>query len=405
MAVDTPIFNPLDPATHADPYPSYRQLRELSPIHHSPLGILVLSRFADIDAVLRDPRFGHTMADEVQMLKVMQGPGGVTVAEFSRWMLMLDPPDHTRLRGLVQKAFTPRAIEALRPRITALVDQFVSGFLSRLESEGQADIVDELALALPVAVITEMLGLHIEDEPRTREWAEAIAQALDPIISEEQARRSDEAVVGMTEYITSEIERRRRSPGNDLLTKLIEAEDAGGRLSEQELISNVILLFGAGHETTRNLISNGMLALIRNPEVLAQLRSDPSLIRNAVEELLRYDSPVQLVGRVAKSEIEVAGVPFPTGMAVACIVASGNRDPAQYRDPDRLDILRPDIKVLSFGGGIHFCLGAMLARIEGALAINTLLARAPALALVDEKPQWRPHITLRGLAKLPVRAA
>lgn len=405
MAVDAPIYNPLDPATHADPYPSYRRLREQSPVHHSPLGILVLSRFADIDAVLRDPRFGHTMSDQVQMLKTMQGPGSSTIDEFSRWMLFLDPPDHTRLRGLVQKAFTPRAVEALRPRITELVDQFVTAFLARLEDEGQADIVDELALPLPVTVITEMLGLHIEDEPRMRPWAEAVAQALDPIISDEEARRADDAVAGLTSFIASVVEKRRRSPGSDLLTKLIEAEDAGGHLTEQELLSTVILLFGAGHETTRNLISNGMLALLRHPETLAQLRANPSLMRNTTEELLRYDSPVQLVGRVAKSDMEVAGEQVPAGMSVACIVGSGNRDPAQFPDPDRLDITRPDLKMLSFGGGIHFCLGAMLARMEGALAIGTLIKRAPALALVDEEPQWRPHITLRGLAKLPVRAA
>ncbi|HLJ07101.1 MAG TPA: cytochrome P450, partial [Acidimicrobiia bacterium] len=228
MAVDTPIYNPLDPATHADPYPSYRRLRELAPVHHSPLGILVLSRFADIDAVLRDPRFGHTMSDEVQMLKVIHGPGAATVDEFSRWMLFLDPPDHTRLRGLVQKAFTPRAIEALRPRITELVDQFVGAFLAHLDADGQADIVNELALPLPVTVITEMLGLPIEDEPQTRLWAEAIAQALDPIISEEEALRSDDAVAHLTSYISSVVEERRRSPGPDLLSKLIQAEDSGG---------------------------------------------------------------------------------------------------------------------------------------------------------------------------------
>lgn len=405
MAVDAPIYNPLDPATHADPYPSYRRLRELAPVHRSPLGILVLSRFADIDVVLRDPRFGHTMSDEVKLLKVMHGPGSVTVDEFSRWMLMLDPPDHTRLRGLVQKAFTPRAIEALRPRITELVDRFVGSLLAHLEADGWADIVDELALPLPVTVITGMLGLPIEDEPQARLWAEAIAQALDPIVSEEQARRSDDAVEQLTAYIASVVEERRRHPGPDLLTKLIEAEDSGGHLSSQELISTVTLLFGAGHETTRNLIGNGMLALIKNPEVLARLRADPSLIRNAVEELLRYDSPVQLVGRVAKTDMEVAGEEVPAGMAVACIVGSGNRDPAQFPDPDRLDITRPDLRMLSFGGGIHFCLGAMLARMEGALAIGTLLARAPELALVDREPQWRPHITLRGLSRLPVRAA
>jgi cytochrome P450 len=403
------FYNPLDPEVHANPYPHYRRMREQDPVHRSPLGFVVLTRYADIDAVLRDPRFGHAMDETSVLLKTMHGPGVKTVEEFSRWMLLSDPPDHTRLRRLVSKAFTPRAVEALRPRIRQLVGELVAGFLAELAAEGEADLVERLALPLPVTVISEMLGLPVDNVPQAREWAEAIAQALDPIVTEEQARRSDAAVAGLTDYIAAVVEERRRAPGRDLLSSLIEAEDAGGHLSEEELISMVALLFGAGHETTRNLISNGVLALLTHPAELARLRAgleaDPALIRPAVEELLRYDSPVQLVGRVAKADVAIAGEEIASGQAVALIIGSGNRDPEQFPDPDRLEVTRPDLKMLSFGGGIHFCLGAMLARMEAQLAIGTLLARAPELEPAGEEPDWRPHITLRGLASLRVRPA
>ena len=400
------FFNPLDPETHVDPYPSYRRLREHAPMLRGPLGYWVLTRYADIDAVLRDPRFGVGIDEASLMMAVTQdGPGVKTMLELSRWMLFRDPPDHTRLRGLVSKAFTPRAVDAMRPRVAAIVDELVGRMVARLEAGEEVNLITELALPLPVRVISEMLGLPVEDQAQAREWAEAIAQALDPIVTEEQARRADQAVAALAAYIAGVVAERRRRPGGDLLTRLIEAEDQRGHLSEPELVSTVGLLFGAGHETTRNLIGNGMLALLRNPLELRRLRSDPGLLRTAVDEMLRYDSPVQFAGRGARADAVIAGQRIAAGEPTMLLLGAANRDPAQFADPDRFDVARQDVKMLSFGGGVHYCLGAMLARTEAQLAIGTLLARAPELALGDGELVWRPHITLRGLSSLPVRAA
>jgi len=406
QAVDGPVyFNPLDPEAHADPYPQYRRLRERAPMLRGPLGYWVLSRYADIDAVLRDPRFGVGIDEASLMLAMTQdGPGVKTMVELSRWMLFRDPPDHTRLRKLVSKAFTPRAVEAVRPRVVEIVGGLVDRIAERLAAGETVDLIAELALPLPVTVISEMLGLPIEDQAQARSWAEAIAQALDPIVSEEQARRADWAVGALAAYIAGVVAERRRRPGEDLLSRLIEAEDQGGRLSEPELISTVALLFGAGHETTRNLIGNGMLALLRNPLELRRLSEDPSLLRSAVDELLRYDSPVQIAGRGARADAVVGGERIAAGEPLMLLVGAANRDPAQFADPDRLDVGRPDVKMLSFGGGVHYCLGAMLARTEAQTAIGALLARVPDLELVPGELAWRPHITLRGLSALPVRA-
>ncbi|MEA2501969.1 MAG: hypothetical protein QOD01_2080 [Actinomycetota bacterium] len=400
VAPEEPVFfNPLDPEAHADPYPQYRRLREHAPMLRGPLGYWVLSRYADIAAVLRDPRFGVGVDEASLMLATTQdGPGVATMIELSRWMLFRDPPDHTRLRGLVSKAFTPRALEAVRPRVVEIVNRLIDDVAGRDE----VDLIAELALPLPVTVISELLGLPIEDQAQAREWAEAIAQVLDPIVTEEQATRADRAVKELAAYIGRVVAQRRREPGPDLLSRLIQAEDDGAHLSEAELISTVGLLFGAGHETTRNLIGNGMLALLRHPGELQRLRDDPSLIRSAVEELLRYDSPVQIAGRGARADVVVGGEHIAAGEPMMLLVGAANRDPARFPDPDRLDVGRPDVKMLSFGGGIHFCLGAMLARTEAQIAIGTLLARVPQIELATDHLEWRPHITLRGLSRLPV---
>jgi hypothetical protein len=400
LAPEDPVFfNPLDPEAHADPYPQYRRLREHAPMLRGPLGYWVLSRYADIAAVLRDPRFGVGIDEASLMLAMTQeGPGIATMRELSRWMLFRDPPDHTRLRKLVSKAFTPRAVEAVRPRVVEIVDRLLDDFAGRDE----VDLIADLALPLPVTVISELLGLPIEDQAQAREWAEAIAQALDPIITEDQALRADRAVTELAAYIGGVVAERRRNPGTDLLSRLIGAEDEGGHLSGPELISTVGLLFGAGHETTRNLIGNGMLALLRNPAELRRLRDNPMLIRSAIEELLRYDSPVQIAGRGARADAVIGGERIAAGEPLMLLVGAANRDPAQFPDPDRLDVGRPDVKMLSFGGGIHFCLGAMLARTEAQIAIASLLARVPGLELATEHLEWRPHITLRGLSSLPV---
>jgi pimeloyl-[acyl-carrier protein] synthase len=356
LAPEEPVFfNPLDPEAHADPYPQYRRLREHAPMLRGPLGYWVLSRYADIAAVLRDPRFGVGVDEASLMLATTQdGPGVATMVELSRWMLFRDPPDHTRLRGLVSKAFTPRALEAVRPRVVEIVNRLIDDVAGRDE----VDLIAELALPLPVTVISELLGLPIEDQAQARQWAEAIAQVLDPIVTEEQATRADRAVKELAAYIGRVVAQRRREPGPDLLSRLIQAEDGGAHLSEAELISTVGLLF---------------------------------------------DSPVQIAGRGARADVVIGGEHIAAGEPMMLLVGAANRDPARFPDPDRLDVRRPDVKMLSFGGGIHFCLGAMLARTEAQIAIGTLLARVPHLELATDDLQWRPHITLRGLSSLPVK--
>jgi pimeloyl-[acyl-carrier protein] synthase len=405
-ALEPLFYNPMDPEVHADPYPHYRRLREEDPVHRSPLGFWVLSRYADVAALVRDPRFGHELpapddsADGSPDGRYGPGHDPADRSQAGVSMLFRDPPDHTRLRGLVNKAFTPRAVEALRSR----VKQVVGSSLARAREAGEMDVISALAFPLPVTVIGEMLGLPREDYDQCRIWTDAIGQALDPVMSQEDFDRFQLAEVEFHEYLRTKVAERRRRPGADLLSALIAAEEAGDRLTEGELIVTLALLFAAGHETTTNLIGNGMLALLRNPDQLARLRSDPALIRSAVEELLRYDSPVQFVARIAKEPVEIGGgEEIALGESVMGLLGAANRDPAQFPEPDLLDIERADVRHLSFGGGIHFCLGGTLARIEGQVAIDGLVRGLPGLELASDDLRWREHINLRGLKALPVR--
>jgi cytochrome P450 len=315
------------------------------------------------------------------------------------WMLQQDPPDHTRLRGLVVKAFTARRVEDMRPRIQQIVD----ATLDRVAPQGHMDLIADFAFRLPVTVICEMLGIPQEEHEMFFTGARASGRLLDPVpLSRAEMDAANSSNLASAEYFRHLFELRRREPGDDLTTQLVRAEEEGSRLSNEELTANIILLFGAGHETTVNLIGNGLLALHRHPEQLRLLREDPSLATNAVEEFLRYDSSVQLTGRVALEDTSVGGTAIPRGEGLLCLLGAANRDPAVYPDPDRLDITRPNIRPLSFGGGIHFCLGAQLARIEAEVAIATLLRRLPGLTLDDpDHPDWRPTFVLRGLNRLP----
>jgi hypothetical protein len=316
-------------------------------------------------------------------------------------MLQQDPPDHTRLRGLVVKAFTARRVEDMRPRIQQIVDQTLDAVADR----GHMDLIEDFAFRLPVTIICDMLGIPEDHREVFYNSSRDGGRLLDPVpltrAEIEQANASN-AMAQM--YFQQLFELRRRNPGDDLTTQLVQAEEDGSKLSNEELTANIILLFGAGHETTVNLIGNGLLALYRNPDQLALLQAKPELISNAIEEFLRYDSSVQLTGRVALEDIDdLGGKKIPKGESVLCLLGSANRDPAVYPDrPDRLDITRPKIRPLSFGGGIHLCLGAQLARIEAEVAISTLLRRLPDLRLDDaENPEWRPTFVLRGLKRLP----
>jgi len=316
-------------------------------------------------------------------------------------MLDRDPPDHTRLRGLVSKAFTPKALESLRPRIQQIVD----GLLDQIERRGEMDLIEEFAYPLPVIVICEMLGVPVKDHERFKHWGLDIARGLDAIMlppDSEVGKRSVSGRRALAEYFRALIAERRAAPRDDMLSALIAAEEAGDKLSEEELLASCILLLVAGHETTVNLIGNGTLALLKHPEQLRRLRENPGLIGSAVEELLRYDGPVQRTARIPSEDLVIGGKTIPKGEMVMPFLGAANRDPAQFPDPDRLDITRTDNRHIAFGMGIHFCLGAPLARMEGQIAISTLLRRLPKLALASQLPEHRQSLTLRGLVSLPV---
>jgi cytochrome P450 len=390
-------FNPMDPEFLADPYPTYRRLRDEDPVHHSPLDFWVLTRYEDVASVLRDPRFiKEPLVSMVAARFGVSVPPGVGLS-----MLDRDPPDHTRLRSLVSKAFTPRVVEGLRPRIQKMVDDLIT----RAEAVGTMDLIEEFAYPIPVNVICEMLGVPVEDRERFKGWSLDIARGLDSVWlppESEIPKRSGAARHAIGDYMRELIAERRAAPRGDLLSALIAAEEAGDKLSEDELIATCILLLIAGHETTVNLIGNGTLALLRHPEELCRLRETPGLITSAVEELLRYDGPVQRTARITSTEVTIGGRTIPRDEMVMPFIGAADRDPAQFPDPDRLDLGRPDNRHIAFGWGIHFCLGAPLARVEGQIAIDTLVRRLPRLALVDDEPEYRQSLTLRGLKALPV---
>jgi cytochrome P450 len=400
-ATTEPLFNPLAPEYIRDPYPYYARLRTSDPMHVTQFGPFVASRHAEASLVLRDKRFGKDFVERTIRRygpKIMEEP---IFRSMSHWMLQQDPPDHTRLRGLVVKAFTARRVEDMRPRIQQIVDET----LDRIAPQGRMDLIEDFAFRLPVTIICDMLGIPEEHRELFYKGSREGGRLLDPVpLSREEIEQSNAGNAMSQMYFQQLFELRRRSPGDDLTTQLVQAEEDGNKLTNEELTANIILLFGAGHETTVNLIGNGLLALHRNPDQLALLKANPDLITNAVEEFLRYDSSVQLAGRVALEDIDdLGGKKIPKGESVFCLLGSANRDPAVYPDrPDQLDITRPNVRPLSFGGGIHFCLGAQLARIEAEIAISTLLRRLPDLRLDDaENPQWRPTFVLRGLKALP----
>ena len=400
-ATSAPLFNPLSPEFIRNPYPHYERMRTTDPVHLTPLGMFVASRHAEASLVMRDKRFGKDYVERTIRRygpKIMDEP---VFRSMSHWMLQQDPPDHTRLRGLVVKAFTARRVEDMRPRIQQIVDET----LDRIIPQGKMDLIEDFAFRLPVTIICDMLGIPEEHREVFYTGSRDGGRMLDPVpLTPEEIKQGNAGNAMAEMYFQQLFELRRKKPGDDLTTQLVQAEEDGSKLSNEELTANIILLFGAGHETTVNLIGNGLLALHRNPDQLALLKANPELITNAIEEFLRYDSSVQLTGRVALEDIDdLGGKRIPKGESVLCLLGSANHDPAVYPDqPERLDITRPNVKPLSFGGGIHFCLGAQLARIEAEVAISTLLRRLPDLRLDDAvNPEWRPTFVLRGLKRLP----
>jgi len=394
MATPELEFNPYDPAFNADPYPTYHRLRAEDPVHRTTMGFWILTRYNDVATVLRDARFGRKGFDEL----IRDRFGENT---FDQAMLFRDPPDHTRLRALVNKAFTPRVIEEMRAKIQKTVDRLLDG----VRDARAMDVIADLAYPLPVSVISEMLGVPAEDRDLFRGWSADIARSLDAIVlptEPEVVERGNAARHALSSYFRALIAERRRRPQRDLLSDLIAAEEQGDKLSEEELMATILLLFVAGHETTVNLIGNGTLALLRNPNQLEALRRSPALIGGAIEELLRYDAPVQRTGRMPNTDVELGGKRIAKGDLVLSLIGAANRDPAHFAEPDRLDLARADNRHLAFGWGIHFCLGAPLARAEAQAAIGTIARRMPALALATPTPDWREASALRGLKTLPV---
>ncbi|POM23623.1 Cytochrome P450 107B1 [Actinomadura rubteroloni] len=383
-----------------DPYPAYGFLRAADPVHESAAGFWLLSSYRDVSAVLRaglssNPR-NVTHGAVLGQYERLGGTG----AMFARTMLEHDAPDHTRLRSLVTKVFTRRAVAALETRVTELVD----AALDRVADAGRADLVDALAFPLPFAVISEMLGLPPDSSDRVRELSGLLVRSqepvFDPAVLDSVARAGDAMVALVRELIAA----KRRDPGDDLLTALIAAEQDGARLTDDELVAQVVLLYIAGHETTVNLIAGGTVALLRNPGQLAALRANPGLTGNAVEELLRYDSPVQQTRRITTAPYTVRGREIPPGTFVIACVGSANRDEEFWGpDADQLRLDRPDARRhVSFGAGPHHCLGAALARLEGRVAFERLVRRFPRLEF-DGDVVWNGRVNLRGPAELPVR--
>ncbi|MBM4067439.1 MAG: cytochrome P450 [Planctomycetes bacterium] len=385
-----------------DPYPSYQRLRSEDPVHwEAAANRWVLTRYADVACVLRSPL---ASSQRVQALERFVPAAYRPLLEFRKnSMISNDAPRHNRLRMLVNKAFTARAVEAMTDNIQRLVD----GFLDTAQSRGRFDVIADLAYPLPVTVIAEMLGVPADDRDQFKGWSDELvilagAAGSPAALRPDDYRRIASSQQQLTDYLKNIVAQRRMQPGSDLLSALAQAEESGDRLSEDELYANAILILVAGHETTTNLIGNGMLALLRHPDQLERLRNDPALIPTAVEELLRYDSPVQFTTRVLKDDLEVNGKTLKRGQIALLLLGAANRDPAQFPEPDRLDVGRSDNKHLAFGLGSHFCLGAQLARLEARIAFETMLRRLPDLRLGEVTPRFRDHYNLRGLKSLMV---
>jgi cytochrome P450 len=389
-AVREPQLDPFAPGFVDDPYPAYRESREGNPVQARPLGPWMLFRHDDCARLLRDP----SLSVEAQAASTPVP----LVERDDHSMLNLDPPDHDRIRRIVQQVFTPKAVERLVPRVQQLVDT-----LDRLVDRGEPiDLIAELAFPLPFQVISDMLGMPAADRDRLRDWAHTLTLGLEPaglLHLEEIAAASKQ----MEAHVLDAIEWKRAHPADDLLTALVHAEADGGRLSPRELLDQVVLLFVAGHETTVNLIGNGALALLRHRDQLERWQRRPELASNAVDELLRFDSPVQFTRRVTTTDLEVGDARLPSGTALLLVLGSANRDPTRWgNDADALDLARPVAGHLAFGSGTHHCLGAALARLEGRIALGSLVARFPRMELTTGAPTWNGRLVLRGLDELPI---
>ncbi len=374
-------YNPTSDSVRNNPYDIYAELRSNDPIHRMRLiNAWVLTRYEDVDMVLRDHRRFSNRDDRDR--------------EY-RSMLFHDPPDHTRLRSLVSKAFTPRSVAELEPNIRRVVDEL----LDDIEGRDRFNLISDFAYPLPVTVIAEMLGVPAQDMDRFRDWSNDIALTVEPTLDDEQTRRMEESFQALLDYFEEIIELRLQDPRDDMITALLNAEAEGDRLSRDELLATLTLLLVAGNETTRNFIGNGMLALLKHPDQLQRLRDNPDMLDSALNELLRYDSPVQMDQRMVYEDVEIKGHRIRAGQRIINAIGAANRDPEVFPNPDKLDIARREKSHLSFGRGIHYCLGSPLAMLEGRVAFSALLDRFPSIELESE-PEFREQVVLRGVEEL-----
>jgi cytochrome P450 len=393
-------FDPRDPVFRADPYPTYDRLRETSPVLQSPLGLLVLSRHHDCVSLLHHTQTSTDQRKSVLFQAYLQTLDEDPFDGREPSFLFLDPPDHTRLRGLVSHAFTPRRVRDLGPRIQEIVDELIDAAVAN----GGLEAIEELAYLVPVRVICELLGVPAADHEVFKDWSRQLARGLDPdfMIPEDTRRQMMEASEALRSYFEGLIAERTANPGDDMLSALIHAEQEGDKLTHGELLSTLGLLLIAGHETTVNLIGNGLLQLNRHPDEYAKLCDDPTLARSAVEETLRFDPPVQITGRIAMTELRFDGQTLAPGFQAICVLGGANRDPEEFGETaGTFDITRSPNNHVAFGAGIHFCLGAPLARVEAQITLETFARRVGPFELLEE-PGYRENFVLRGLSKLPV---
>jgi cytochrome P450 len=395
------LFNPFDPAFRANPYPFYDVLREKAPVYWSPLETVILSRYDDVAHTLRSNEFSRDIEKNANEPKnpIQTRKRERRADDYGgKSILNLDPPDHTRLRRLVSLAFTPSAIERLRPRVQQLVDDV----LDRAADRGSMELIDELAFPVPFQVISDLLAMPTDRAVELREWSQHLTASLEPTANDDDLDRAEAAIEHFIPYLREIVAERRRNLGDDLLSALIQVEESGDRMTEQEMVAFVLLLYVAGHETTVNLIGNGTLALLRNPDQLRLWRDNPGMGGQAIDELLRFDGPVQLTVRVPIVPVAYGDIKVEPGTVVMTVLGAANHDPAMFHDPHALRLDRPNAsRHLALAGGIHYCLGASLAKLEAQVAIGSVIQRFPNLQLAGE-PGWRDRLTIRGVDRLPL---
>jgi cytochrome P450 len=402
-ATDPVVFKLFSPQGREDPYPLYEVIREAAPVVRTPFGPHLVTRYDTVDRVLRSQAFrtprGYRDANDPAG-PPMFDPAGKLTLHRRYWLLFTSGELHARLRKLIMKVFTPRAVRSLAPRIEALVGELLAPMLAR----GSSEIIRDIAYPLPATVICELLGIPAADRDKNRAWTNTLAPTFDLMTATKETIAPAELAMNEWDaYIRDLLAEKRKRPGDALLDAMLAAEEDGQRLSEDEIVANATFLFLAGHETTTNLIGNGLYALLRFPDQLARLRAEPALLENAIEELLRFDSPVQFAPRVPLEPIEIEGVTLPPELPVTLMLGSANRDPRRYERPNELDVARADPKPLSFGGGAHYCVGAALARLEAKHAFDQLLRGTRSIELVTSEPKWRSSLVLRGLLELTVQ--